>query len=467
MSDEIYYSGDKFTIGKDLGIAFSSTDHSGDIMYFVRGEVNGHYLTMAADWNYPNADADHNGWASLVPGNEFADKVLRTMGNQKTASMQTDFIKYSGGKWTEGGQLHQIEYAKGLVISLSIADVDTTKPKASVALSSEGKAGYVVNFSRVRVKTTATPIAGATISTIHVQSDGGIEAYGADIKLPVTTAGKHTITITVTDSRGFARTVTQTYTAVAVKDPTISSLTVTRTDAEGNASDAGTCAKVAWTVAIDQTVTNTASIEITAGGKVMTTQTALTGSFITGAIFPVSETGSLVFTVRDSYSSVSVTRDVPAPFKLITGDTRSIAFGKTSRYNGMMEIALPLSVQKNTWFAGGVSAQDIGCTSLKVGGKTLIDWIHPVGSVLYLRGGLDPNTIYSGTTWKLKYFSLATVKNIRDVMTLSDGIVKDGQPITLWPMTNTNDNGKWGIQAFDLGANGDTPIEIKMWLRTA
>lgn len=38
--------------------------------------------------------------------------------------------------------------------------------------------------------------------------------------------------------------------------------------------------------------------------------------------------------------------------------------------------------------------------SLSLKGKSIIDWIHPVGSLLFTSSNEDPSTIFEGTSWK-------------------------------------------------------------------
>ncbi len=383
----VYFSNGTYTIGKDPAIVFNSTYKDPSSMFVLQGFINGKYMELIRDWN-PSMG---NGVTDLTPGSKKGDAVLRGLGSARSAQLSVYDIRYTGGKWQHGGQNRHRD--QDATLTINIADCDATKPTASVTVSPMWSPTYIVNHSKIRVQTTASAIAGASISSIQVISSDGVTLYGDDVSFAVTSAGTKTITVNVTDTRGFTRTITQTIEAIAVKDPVLESLTVTRTDAKGNASDSGTCAKIEWSASCDQSTVkdNALSIQLDymdASGSwaKLTTQAVEKGSYITGSLFPLNDAGKIRLTLSDHYTSLSQVKSVLPPFVLVSGSNDSIAFGKLTKDNGQMEVAMPLTVTNQAYFESGLHGNNaafngtVWCNSLYAtgGGDFIVRRDFPV-----------------------------------------------------------------------------------------
>lgn len=104
---------------------------------------------------------------------------------------------------------------------------------------------FVQNKSKVRASVTNSGKYGASIESCVMNVDGisydSSSNYTSDY---LTGYGEKTVTITVTDSRGISKSVSQKITVVAYATPKINVSRCERCDASGNASDSGTYLKI-------------------------------------------------------------------------------------------------------------------------------------------------------------------------------------------------------------------------------
>lgn len=141
-------------------------------------------------------------------------------------------------------------------INLYIPNTTATQPTATMtltpvsSLASPFNTLYIRGRSKADVNfTNAEGKYGASIVSYKV-SIGGISYASPYTSGYLTTAGSVTVTGTLTDSRGFSRTYTQTITVLSYDAPTIipasgeSAIICARCDADGNLSDSGTYLKI-------------------------------------------------------------------------------------------------------------------------------------------------------------------------------------------------------------------------------
>ena len=110
----------------------------------------------------------------------------------------------------------------------------TFQPNASISSITDVHGGlsifsvFIQNHSRLRVQSSSSGNFGATISQQRVTIDGG-HLFGADVTfIPINKNGTLTVTLLVTDSRGYSRTVTQNVTLVEYFAPRINSFSASR-----------------------------------------------------------------------------------------------------------------------------------------------------------------------------------------------------------------------------------------------
>lgn len=280
-------------------------------------------------------------------------------------------------------------------------------PTISSVTISEGTSGlanqfgtYVQNKSTLAVSVTAAGAKGSTVSRYEA-TVLGIKYTGATFRTqPLTDSGNVTVVVTVTDSRGRTTTKTQTVAVLEYFAPKINSFAAWRIDTAGKASEDGPRIAVSLNTSIAPVGNkNSRTVQLQycrSGADTFTTFRTLTPDW--------EHSGNLTFTsapeistdyayiirlvVRD-YFGTGATQDVEVPTAFVVLDFRStgrgVAIGKVSEQD-KLEVAMDVE------FTGGVS----------VGGKVLLDLLHPVGSIYQSTVETDPGTLFGGTWERIK-----------------------------------------------------------------
>ena len=273
----------------------------------------------------------------------------------------------------------------------------TFQPNASISSITEGQSGltifsvFIQNISRLRVQSTASGNFGATISQRRVTIDGG-HLFGADVTFnPINKSGSITVTLLVTDSRGYSRTVTQNVTLVEYFAPRINSFSASRSP-----NDQGT--DLAAPVNFD-----IAPISNQNGKYYRVRYRVSGGSWV--LLFESGEHYSRVFThtatgilnannsyeielyVADWFTSATKTVTVGTAFDLLNFNQsgKGMAIGKVSENANGLEIALPT----NFTSAPTVNGTPIGSPSLLAP--------FPVGAIYMSVVSTSPQTLFGGT----------------------------------------------------------------------
>lgn len=127
--------------------------------------------------------------------------------------------------------------------SKTLPDVNMTLTPVSTITNNDFANMYIQGKSKVMAELAASGKYGATIVAQSIKINGKSYKSGDTSNL-LTQFGNVEIVGSVTDSRGFAKEVTQTITIVPYSKPTITDVDVYRCDADGNASDGGTYLKI-------------------------------------------------------------------------------------------------------------------------------------------------------------------------------------------------------------------------------
>lgn len=221
----------------------------------------------------------------------------------------------------------------------------------------------------------------------------------------ISNTGTLTYTVKVTDKRGRTATKTATITSYAYSAPYFKSFTAVRANSSGTAVDDGDCIKCSYSLGY-ASVNNTNKVTVKVFYKKNSVQsyssvTALSGSTLTSGSqlldsIAVDSTYTVYATIIDNYSGTS---SVAALTVLgasrvfnITSDGKGVAVGKmsektNSHTNGLFECALDAQLYHDLNIDG----------DLTVGGKTLLDWLHPVGSIYQSTVSTSPATLFGGT----------------------------------------------------------------------
>ena len=174
----------------------------------------------------------------------------------KLPSAKKGTLRFTFRTYSDSGYSTQIGDAGYKEITLYIPNIDATQPTATMtltpisSLASPFNALYIKGKSKVTVSlASGVGKYGATITSykVSVAGKGGNSPYTSGY---LVNPGSVTITGTVTDSRGYSRTYTNTITVLDYSAPKIipisgeSEVIAARCDSAGNLSDTGTYLKI-------------------------------------------------------------------------------------------------------------------------------------------------------------------------------------------------------------------------------
>lgn len=221
----------------------------------------------------------------------------------------------------------------------------------------------------------------------------------------ISNTGTLTYTVKVTDKRGRTASKTATITSYAYSTPYFKSFTAVRADANGNAADDGAYIKCSYSLGYASVnSTNKVTVKVfykKNSASSYSSVTSLNGSTATSgsqllSSIAVDSTYTVYATITDNYSgssSVAALTVLGASRVFnITSDGRGVAIGKMSEKtnvhtNGLFECALDAHLYHNLDVDG----------SLTINQKTLLDWLHPVGSIYQSTVSTSPATLFGGT----------------------------------------------------------------------
>ena len=271
-------------------------------------------------------------------------------------------------------------------------NVPSYTPTATVALTGNNllSSAYVKGKSTVTASITASSSYGATISSYSSTIDG--ETYtGQSFTTKVLSNGTKVDKTTVKDSRG--KTVTVDSASITVYDyaaPVITAFTLARQSTETTviATLQGSVSSV--------NSKNAKTFQVTLNGV---TQTITSSSYTlngttTFTNVPTDSTLTATAKITDSYTST--TKEAVLPTVAVTldfyKDGKGVAFGKVAETTDLLEVAWNGKFKKNLNVEG----------TLTFGGKTLLNWVYPVGSIYMSVNATSPATLFGGTWVQLK-----------------------------------------------------------------
>lgn len=387
-------------------------------------------------------------WYSLVPKKSLANRIPNAASGTCTVYIKT---------WSDGNLTQQIGEEQSVSFTLTVpADAKPVVSTgwAAAAADNSGTAaaaltGFVSGLSRAQVTFSAAKIAlqyGASIQSYEV-SCGGVKATASPYKTGVLSGTAAKITCKVTDSRGLTASEVLEVSLYEYAPPTLTGAKLYRSDDAMLPADTGLhIAGVATAKFSDCGGENVCTIKgywravggSWSAGVALTSGTAglVTGDvdILTTASYEakIEITDKLGNTA--SFSAVIPTADVA--FHLRPGG-KGAAFGKYSEKEAL-ECAWDAEFGK----------------SLKVGGKSLLDLVYPVGAIYISTASADPGELFGGT-WE----------SIRDVFLLAAGTVfhpgatggetehtltQEELPAAVW----TSGSGTGGVETSTSGAAG-------------
>lgn len=335
-------------------------------------------------------------WFALTPRKDLASRIPNAASGTCTIYLKT---------WSDGSLTEQIGDEQSVSFTLRVP-ADAAPAVASgwasaAADNSGGKAaslkGFISGFSRAQIAFAADKIStkyGASIAGYRITC-GGVSAESAPYKTGVLFGKSAQIICRVTDSRGMYAEQTLTVNLYSYAAPTLTGVQIYRSDDAMLPADTGLhIAGVATVKHSDCGGENTytlkgywravggswgAGLAMTSGKAALVTGSVdiLTTASYEGKIEVVDKLGNVA----------SVTAVIPT--QAVTMHLREggdgVAFGKYSEKAG-------LECAWDAEFHGEVQA-----ASLRVGGRTLLDWTYPVGSIYQSTKSTDPADLFGGT----------------------------------------------------------------------
>lgn len=335
-------------------------------------------------------------WFALTPRKDLASRIPNAASGTCTVYLKT---------WSDGSLSEQIGDEQSVSFTLRVpADAAPTVASgwaAAAADNSGGKAaslkGFISGFSRAQIAFAADKIStkyGASIAGYRITCDG-VSAESAPYKTGVLFGTSAQIICRVTDSRGMYAEQTLTVNLYSYAAPTLTGVQIYRSDDAMLPANTGLhIAGVATVKYSDCGGENTYTLKgywravgsSWSAGLAMTSGKAalVTGSvdILTTASYEakIEITDKLGNTA--SFSAVIPTADVA--FQLRPGG-KGAAFGKYSEKEA-------LECAWNAEFH-----REVRAASLRVGGRMLLDWIYPVGSIYQSTKSTDPADLFGGT----------------------------------------------------------------------
>ena len=274
---------------------------------------------------------------------------------------------------------------------------------------------FVQGLSALRLQLSAAASYSTIASWSIVWADASISGTPstASISIDQTTpllasTGSLQIVATVTDARGRSVSKTLTYTVQPYTPPTANSMTVVRSTANGNASDTGTYIAVTATSVFSSCGGKNSLVAFTVaykerGAASFGTATALTSGtkkVIGGGAVSVTKSYAVRITIQDQLNTVNIDTIVPtqrATLNLKPGGIAA-AFGKFAETDNSLELAEGWKLILNNQNGNSASldyAKLAALLALVEG--SLIDKIHPVGSIWLCYENTSPVDAFGGT----------------------------------------------------------------------
>lgn len=261
----------------------------------------------------------------------------------------------------------------------------SVKPTLSVSLSDtsgyQPTYGWVQGKSTLKATFSATGSYGSTINAKSLTIGG--KAASPDGANALTGSGTMAVVATVTDSRGRTASVTQNITVNAYSGPVVQDLTFVRGSYTGSVwtdNAMGDDIKLTFTLSI-QLAGNKATVEIT-GASNLTGQTS--GAKTVYLVdYGTDSTGVVQVKATDALGG-TVTREITIPTVSVPMNMNfalpGVCFGGVAEHEKVVEFKWPIRYL----------------------GKSLLDYLHPVGSVYQSSDSTSPAELFGGTWEKIK-----------------------------------------------------------------
>ena len=285
-------------------------------------------------------------------------------------------------------------------------------PAISSIAASEATSGLAAKFgafvqgkSALNVVVTASGAKGSTITKYETVIQSVLYKDASFTSGIITDSGTISIATTVTDSRGRTAKLTKNVTVLPYSPPAINSFSAWRITSNGAASDDGNRVAVKMNYAVASVGgknDRTYRLKYKKSGDESFTQFASgtastaydnTQSFTSAPNISVDYAYVIRLEIADYFQTVAHEVQIPTAFTIMdfrnTG--RGMAIGKVSEKDAL-EVAMDAEFTGDVEFSGVVT----------VNSKTLLDWLHPIGSIYQSTDGTDPSELFGGTWERIK-----------------------------------------------------------------
>lgn len=282
-------------------------------------------------------------------------------------------------------------------------------PAASVALSDDAGyadtyGAYVQTKSRLKAVTTASGKYGATIKG-YTLAISGLTATGATATTgALPESGTVAYAVTVTDSRGLSTVLRGTITVLPYAAPGVRSISAARCDADGTDNPAGDHAKVSFVGAVAPlTGKNTAAYVIRYRAQGADTWSSQTVPDAAGQYTP-SAYGVIPAAVDTVYEvCIAVTDALGSTASLIVVLPSAQVLFRTAPAVDGLSIGQYLTEAATLIVGGLIKRLKLpGPAEVLFGGKPLLDYLHPVGSIYQSTDSTSPAELFGGTWEQVK-----------------------------------------------------------------
>lgn len=315
------------------------------------------------------------------------------------------------------GAIHCTTYSGNAEIGtistpVKITVSDDMIPTISAVTIAEATAGiaakfgaYVQSKSTLAVSVTAAGAYGSTIAKRETTIESVTYKDTSFVSEIIAGSGTISIVVTVTDSRGRTAKATKSITVLPYSAPAINTFSAWRITSSGTASDDGERIAVKMEYAVssvggknDRTYSlkyKKSSDEYFTQFSSGTAATEYDGTQNFASAPEISADYAYVvrLEVTDYFQTVFYEIQIPTAFTPMDfrGTGRGVSFGKVSEKDAF-EVAMDAEFTGDVEFSGGVT----------VNSKTLLDWLHPVGSIYQSTDSTDPSTLFGGTWERIK-----------------------------------------------------------------
>lgn len=287
--------------------------------------------------------------------------------------------------------------SKSVSITLTLKETDV---KPSTAITVEDSAGcvakygkYVATKSKLKISLTDALKYGASIKSVVITANGFTYSSNPAATNELLSESYNTVEAKIQDSRSqWSEEAAVTLDILPYTPPAIASFSVHRCNADGSANDEGAYCRVDFDVRISP-LDNINSRALVVKYKAVSAEEYTSGSISLSAY---ADTGSYVF-AADTEQSFDVSLELTDDFSTTTMQTRlstaavimalragglGVGFGKVPEHDYSVEIAA-------NW-------------TIRIGERTLLDLLHPIGSIYISSQPTDPGILFGGTWTRIK-----------------------------------------------------------------